>query len=120
MTSTYSVQIETWIQNRLKRVVDDDDDLDRQNGYDAALLDLQDFVKKGVFRQTFTDWLITADEDDKREASEFRHHYPTEVDIEVLIWDYARRELVVDSSRHEVECGCSDGFGHVYGSEGHE
>lgn len=67
----------------------------------------------------FTDWLISADEDDKREASDWVHHYPVETDVTELLWDEDARDWVDGPARREVECGCSPGFGHEYGSEGH-
>lgn len=65
----------------------------------------------------FTRWLQTASEDDKREASEWRHHYP--VEQEVFDYDEDLDEWEEESHR-EVVCGCDPAFGHEFFEEGHK
>jgi len=76
----------------------------------------------GLAVATFAEWLEGASEDDRRAASEYRHHYPVgEVRLrEQGIWvDPSTSRLTLRPAGVEVRilCGCTRAIG--YGSHGH-
>lgn len=65
---------------------------------------------------SFAQWLRNADEDGKREASAYRHHFPVEQDY----WLYDEEaDEIGDEKYHEVVCGCEPDWAFEFMSEGH-
>lgn len=69
----------------------------------------------------FQQWLKFADEDAKREASEYRHHYPVEQITYAIPSEPWERNSIDWSERRRIKivCGCNEHFAYTYGSEGH-
>lgn len=72
---------------------------------------------------TFMEWLMTATEDDKREASDYRHHFPVEQQVLDVLegnpMEDAFEDLVLDEARRLIVCGCNEHMAYPYGSGGH-
>jgi hypothetical protein len=68
----------------------------------------------------FQRWLKFADEDAKREASAYRHHYPIEQIVLTTVNYYTYRDSeVVDGRYIKIVCGCNEHFAYTYGEGEH-
>jgi hypothetical protein len=65
----------------------------------------------------FQEWLAQADDDDRREANNFRHHFPSEQTV-WAVWsvdpDFPLDD-VEGPGRHVVVCGCRPELGLPFG-----
>lgn len=67
----------------------------------------------------FQQWLKFADEDAKREASAYRHHFP----VEQIVYAYdglpCMAEPPMEEVRIKIVCGCNQHFAYTYGEGEH-
>lgn len=64
----------------------------------------------------FQQWLKFADEDAKREASAYRHHYPVE---QIVYGSEDRGGKTFWLRKIQIVCGCNEHFAYAYGEGEH-
>lgn len=64
----------------------------------------------------FQQWLKFADEDAKREASAYRHHFP----VEQIVYAYRDERWPDQDEKYiRIVCGCNPVFVYIYGEGEH-